>query len=105
MEGGKRFQRRKEDFVCEWCGARVKGTGYTDHCPNCPCGKHVDNNPGDRASDCRGKMVPLSAEYKSMEFMITYRCVVCGKRKRVRAAEGDNRELLVTLSTAQAKRP
>jgi hypothetical protein len=96
---GKRFQRRREDFTCEFCGARVKGTGFTDHCPVCLCGKHVDNNPGDRAAPCRGKMVPEGAEYRSGEFTIRYRCVVCGKRARVRAAEGDDRELLLKLAT------
>jgi hypothetical protein len=100
---GKRFQRKKEDFTCEFCGAEVKGTGYTDHCPVCLCGKHVDNNPGDRASECGGRLNPVSAEYRSGEFTITYRCVVCGKSSRVTAAEGDNRELLMGLA-ARPKR-
>lgn len=100
---GKRFQRKREDFVCEWCSAKVSGTGYTDHCPDCLSSKHVDNNPGDRASKCGGRMVPIGAEYKSGEFIISYRCISCGKRKRVRAAELDDREMLVRLATPQKK--
>ena len=100
---GKKFQRRREDFTCEWCGAQVRGTGYTDHCPNCLCSRHVDNNPGDRASDCNGKMVAARAEYQSGEFMISYRCLACGKGSRVRAAEGDNRELLMRLASPPKK--
>ena len=100
---GRRFQRRREDFTCEFCGASVKGTGYTDHCPSCLCGKHVDNNPGDRAAGCGGKMVAVGAEYRAGEFMISYRCVVCGKRTRISAAENDNKELLMGLAAASKK--
>lgn len=95
---GKRFQRKKEDFVCEFCGAEVKGTGYTDHCPVCLCSKHVDNNPGDRASECRGRMNAVSAEYKAGEFIMGYRCVVCGKKSRIRAAPDDNKDILTSLA-------
>jgi rubrerythrin len=98
MAEGKRFQRRKEDFVCEFCGANVKGTGYTDHCPSCLCSKHVDNNPGDRLSDCGGKMNAISAEYKSGQFMISYRCVVCGKLSRIRSGAEDNADTLISLA-------
>ncbi|MFA6992594.1 MAG: RNHCP domain-containing protein, partial [Candidatus Gracilibacteria bacterium] len=40
----KRFSRTIEDFVCEKCGAKVKGDGYTNHCPKCLWSKHVDIN-------------------------------------------------------------
>jgi hypothetical protein len=99
----KRFKRTPEDFACEWCGTTVKGTGYTDHCPSCLSSKHVDINPGDRASDCQGKMVPVSAVYKGGEFTITYLCKSCLEEKRVKAAEDDNRDLLIQLSTVPAK--
>ena len=88
---GKKFRRTTEDFTCDWCGAKVKGTGYTDHCPNCLASKHVDINPGDRASPCQGKMVPIAAEYKSGQFTITYRCQLCRLERRMKAAEDDNR--------------
>ena len=94
----KKFQRRVEDFVCEKCNNNVKGTGYTDHCPKCLTSKHVDNNPGDRSSDCKGLMMPVSADYKGGEFTINYKCEKCKVNKRVRAAEGDNMDLLISLS-------
>jgi len=28
----KKFQRNKEDFICEKCGLEVEGNGYTNHC-------------------------------------------------------------------------
>ncbi|MBU3901416.1 RNHCP domain-containing protein, partial [Patescibacteria group bacterium] len=47
----KKFQRKIEDFVCGHCGPKIKGTGYTDHCPKCLWSQHVDVNPGDRQAD------------------------------------------------------
>ena len=94
---GKRFTRKIEDFKCEKCGAQVKGTGYTDHCPKCLWSKHVDNNPGDRASDCKELMMPIHSEYTRGQFMITYRCMACGMLKRVKAAKEDNEELLHSI--------
>ncbi|HCR42265.1 TPA: hypothetical protein DIV45_02815, partial [Patescibacteria group bacterium] len=38
----KNFIRTKEDFTCENCGHRVKGSGYTNHCPKCLYSQHVD---------------------------------------------------------------
>lgn len=60
----KKFKRTKEDFIGESCGFKVRGDGYTNHCPNCLWGKHVDVNPGDRQSDCRGMMEPVGVEMK-----------------------------------------
>jgi len=28
----KKFQRNKEDFICEKCGLEVEGNGCTNHC-------------------------------------------------------------------------
>jgi hypothetical protein len=101
---GRKFQKNKEDFICEWCSAKVKGTGYTDHCPSCLMSKHVDVNPGDRASECKGKMSPTSAVYQGGEFTINYQCLKCGEEKRMRAAGEDNRDLLERLATSPVKR-
>lgn len=99
----RRFQRRIEDFTCEWCNTKVKGNGYTDHCPRCLASKHVDDNPGDRNSSCKGKMVPIGAEYRTGSFTIWYRCRRCNCRKRVNAANGDNMDLLMALAAGQEK--
>lgn len=96
--GSKRFKRRKEDFECEMCGFEVKGTGYTDHCPNCLYSKHVDVNPGDRKSDCKGLMEPINAEYKKSDFLIHYKCIKCNFKHHVHSAENDNKGLLFRLA-------
>jgi hypothetical protein len=98
MKETRRFSRREEDFVCENCGARVSGSGYTDHCPECLFSRHVDNNPGDRKSSCRGMMEPTNAVMERGYFIIYYRCLKCGMEKRVKAAQNDNEELLQMFS-------
>ncbi|VVB76789.1 RNHCP domain protein [uncultured archaeon] len=90
------FQKCVEDFTCEKCGTAVKGNGYTDHCPNCLTGKHVDNKPGDRAADCGALMTPTHTEYAS-DFTIHYKCTGCGKKSHVKAAPNDNEEKLFSL--------
>lgn len=95
----KNFIRKKEDFVCENCGEKVKGDGYTDHCPKCLWGKHVDDVlPGDRTSKCKGMMEPLRAVYEKGRFRINYGCIKCGHEFWVREGEGDSRERLLELA-------
>lgn len=96
---GRKFQRTTEDFVCENCGTKVSGTGYTNHCPNCLWSKHVDVNPGDRRADCGGTMRPVKVEVLSGgdEYKITHRCLRCGHTKRNKTAPNDNFEVLLTI--------
>ena len=93
----KKFQRSKEDFVCEHCGAYVHGNGYTDHCPYCLWSKHVDINPGDRKSKCGGLMKPIAAEPKGDGYLIYYQCLKCGRISRVKSAPNDNFEEILKL--------
>lgn len=78
----KRFIRRIEDFVCENCGEHIKGSGYTNHCPNCLYSKHVDINPGDRMSECGGMMKPSALKKTGDGFVITFVCERCGQIKK-----------------------
>jgi hypothetical protein len=100
--GSKRFSRNVEDFTCGACKAKVKGTGYTDHCLNCLWSKHVDINPGDRKSECMGLMKPIKTEHNRNGFVIIYVCERCRARKKVNANADDNRELLFALLNASA---
>lgn len=93
----KNFKKVVEDFTCENCGETVKGNGYTDHCPRCLWGKHVDNVPGDRASKCRGMMGPDYVTYEEGNYVIHYRCIRCEATKRFKAAAQDNPEELEKL--------
>ncbi len=100
----KRFQKKTENFVCVSCGTEVKGSGYTDHCPNCLTSVHVDNNPGDRASDCKGLMMPRYVTYIDGNYIITYQCIKCGKTQKVTSAPSDDQDLLEQLSQKHSMR-
>jgi rubrerythrin len=94
----KNFIKKKEDFMCGNCGYRVVGDGYTDHCPKCLWGKHVDEEiPGDRASECKGLMEPIRAVYQKDKFRIVYKCQKCRHEFEVREGKGDSRDKLVEM--------
>lgn len=93
------FIKNIEDFTCEHCGAHVVGNGYTNHCPKCLYSKHVDIAPGDRAASCDGMMRPVRLEGKTGQYRIVHRCEACGHEKVNDAAQDDNPDLLVALST------
>ncbi len=86
----KRFQRKIEDFQCENCGTEVQGDGYTNHCPVCLWSKHVDKNPGDRDSECKGLMEPIKIEKTSKEIIITHKCLECGYVKKNKSSKNDD---------------
>jgi len=90
MLSKKTFQKKIENFVCERCGASVKGTGYTDHCPQCLWSKHVDLFPGDRKANCGGLMKPVGVAVKNKNYIIYYQCTRCGYKHRVKSAPEDS---------------
>ncbi|MFH1030492.1 MAG: RNHCP domain-containing protein [bacterium] len=91
----QRFKKCKEDFICEKCGVKIKGNGYTNHCPCCLWSKHVDINPGDRKALCGGIMKPIKIETKRKDFIIVHKCVKCGYEKRNKASVNDNVGILL----------
>lgn len=94
----KNFIKKEEDFVCRVCKKEVKGTGYTNHCPNCLWSRHVDEEiPGDRASKCRGLMEPIGVEIKSGEYFLIYKCQKCGKKTRNKTSKEDKLEEIIKL--------
>ncbi len=101
----KKFQKRKEDFVCENCGEKVKGSGYTNHCPNCLWSKHVDIFPGDRLEDCAGLMEPIDVETKKGgTFVIVHKCIKCGEISRVGMSGEDNMQKALEISRKAAEK-
>lgn len=99
----KTFQKRTENFCCGQCGKKVQGNGYTNHCPRCLYGKHVDIHPGDRAERCGGLMEPIFLEKDNGEEKLTHRCVLCGYEKKNKTAENDDFEALLALSRRLAR--
>lgn len=105
----KRFKKNDNGFVCAHCGREVEPLGYSsrNHCPFCLWSLHVDENPGDRACECRGPLEPVKAETDPKKgFIIVHRCQKCGAIRRNRAAtdaknQPDDIDLLIKLTARE----
>lgn len=77
-------------FQCEHCASHVQPVtngSFRNHCPYCLCSKHMDHQPGDRASACGGLMKPVGIDYSSKKgYQIIHRCSKCGKVGKNKAA-------------------
>ncbi len=99
-------QGRNTGFTCANCGTAVpplQGTGCRNHCPACLHSLHVDVNPGDRASDCGGLLVPVGVVDSRKGWVVVSRCDRCGMIRRNKAALDDpdfpdDFELIIELS-------
>ena len=92
-----------DSFNCKNCGFLVvsegAGTEHRNHCPNCLYSVHLDEEPGDRASSCHGKMRPISVWLrKGGEWAIIHRCNLCDKLASNRVAADDNPMGLMALA-------
>ncbi|MFZ2556093.1 MAG: RNHCP domain-containing protein [Minisyncoccia bacterium] len=96
------FTRTIEDFTCEHCGNGVQGTGYTNHCPKCLWGKHVDVHPGDRAETCGGMMEPIAIEGATDAYRIIHRCTKCGIERPIGVANDDDPEAVLRIAKKRA---
>ena len=100
----RNFTKIDEEFICHNCGSNVEKLGYTcrDHCPKCLYSKHVDINPGDRLEECHGNLKPVSVEISPKKgYVIIYKCEKCGALRKNKAAEDDNIDLIIDLSSKQ----
>jgi predicted RNA-binding Zn-ribbon protein involved in translation (DUF1610 family) len=112
----KRFTKNDAGFVCKNCGFKVQPLGKTsrNHCPRCLCSIHIDINPGDRASECLGLLVPIFCEPDPKKgYVITHKCKKCGDIRRNKAAlklsvkdtlpddQYDSEELLIKLTVCR----
>lgn len=92
-----------DPFTCKVCGWPVvpagAGSSHRNHCPNCLYSLHLDREPGDRASDCHGRMEPIGVWVrKNGEWAIIHRCLRCGKIGSNRIAADDNPMKLMALA-------
>ena len=99
-----------ESFVCKNCDEFVlpegAGTSHRNHCPKCLSSVHVDINPGDRASSCKGTMEPISVWVrKNGEWAIIHRCRLCGDISSNRIAADDNPTLLMSIAVKPLAMP
>ncbi len=100
----KKFKMIDEEFTCYNCGKEVKPLGYTarDHCPNCLHSLHLDINPGDRASNCKGHLIPIGIEKnKKRGYKILYKCDRCNIQTKNIMATDDNMDQIINLSVVE----
>lgn len=77
-----------DSFICKVCGRPVvsagPGASTETTVPIGLCSLHVDETPGDRASDCGGIMEPIGVWVrKGGEWAIIHRCRRCGNSARI----------------------
>lgn len=92
-----------DSFQCKTCGRLMvpagAGTGHRNHCSNCLCSLHVDEEPGDRASSCGGIMEPVALWVRrDGEWAVIHRCRRCGKLSSNRVAADDNPMKLMSIA-------
>lgn len=90
-------------FTCKECGRLIvpegAGSGHRNHCPYCLYSVHLDNKPGDRSSECHGRMEPIGVWVrKNGEWAVIHRCKICGKISSNRIAADDNPMKLMALA-------
>lgn len=96
----KKFIQKKEDFICNHCGEKVHGTGYTNHCPKCLWSQHIDINPGDRASQCLGMMRPVDFYLQNQDWIVVHECEKCGYKKKNKVTPEDDFDEVIRLEKA-----
>ncbi|MDR1465117.1 MAG: RNHCP domain-containing protein [Oscillospiraceae bacterium] len=101
---------REEDFTCQFCGAAVSseaaGSLHRNHCPRCLASIHLDDKPGDRASDCHGRMDAMAVWVRQNgEWAVIHRCRTCGVLHSNRIAADDNSLLLLSIAVKPLAEP
>ena len=96
----RKFTVIDEAFICGVCSAEVSPLGYTsrNHCNKCLCSLHLDNNPGDRASGCKGVLRPVGLESNAKKQQIVFKCDKCGEIKKNIVADDDDFDVILELS-------
>ncbi len=95
----KKFKEIDEEFICDNCKKHVQKLIYSsrDHCNFCLYSKHVDINPGDRLSSCRGNLIPIDVEKYKGTYKIIYKCDKCNSIRKNIVAKDDNFDKILDL--------
>ena len=98
-----------QTFRCAHCGDTVStvayGTQHRNHCPRCLWSLHVDVRPGDRASDCGGRMEPIAIWVRDDEWVLVHRCQRCERLQPNRIAGDDSPVALLQLAAQPLAHP
>ena len=104
------FGNSFDSFECKVCGAANVPDGassaHRNHCAQCLSSIHLDNEPGDRASLCRGVMDAIGVWVRNDgEWAIIHRCRDCGALSSNRIAADDNPALLMSIAVRPLAEP
>lgn len=102
--------KQAQSFRCVHCHEEVStsapGTQHRNHCPLCLWSRHVDDEPGDRASDCLASMEPIAITVRGDgEWVLIHRCNGCGVLHSNRTAGDDNPLLLLRIAVRPLAMP
>ena len=100
----------EEVFTCVVCGREIHpegaGSEHRNHCPACLSSVHLDNIPGDRASNCHGIMEPIAVWVRDDgEWALIHRCSKCGHLSSNRSAADDNPAKLMAIARKPVDNP
>jgi hypothetical protein len=103
-------RRRTGSFRCGHCKLDVPeeaaGTAHRNHCPNCLWSRHLDDSPGDRASECGSLMEPIGITVRGGgEWVLVHRCTGCDEIHLNRTAGDDNPLMLLQLAVKPLAQP
>ncbi len=94
------FIKNKEDFVCDNCGYKNIGNGYTNHCSICLFSKHVDIDPGDRLNTCGGLMKPEFVSYTNKDKYVIQRCLTCLFERKNILNDNDSLDTMIKVQNS-----
>ncbi len=87
-------EEKKDGYRCRSCG--WTGSGDRDHCPNCLCAEHAEDDEG---YECGGTLQPVSIWVKPDDsWEIIGRCTVCGGLCSAHVVEDDNPVKLLSIA-------
>ncbi|WP_047867866.1 RNHCP domain-containing protein [Nocardiopsis sp. RV163] len=107
---GRRSVTRTGSFACVRCGLSVSrlgpGGGPRDHCPSCLSSRHVQDRAGGGASDCGGRMAPISvAVPRGGPWTLIHRCGVCDEMSESAVSPDDNPLVLMRIAVRPLAEP
>ncbi|MBB3042638.1 RNHCP domain-containing protein [Nocardioides soli] len=99
-----------DTFTCVRCGLVVITLTPDDvrrnHCPSCLSSLHTLDHAADGASDCRGRMAPLSiAVRRDGSWALVHRCTRCRELDLHPTAADDNQLILMRLAVRPLAEP
>ncbi|MGW5879212.1 RNHCP domain-containing protein [Nocardiopsis terrae] len=101
---------RPTAFRCVLCGLSVPAPGpdgpQRGHCPSCLSSRHVHDQVGGGASDCEGRMTPISVVVpRDRRWRLVHRCVRCDELSESAVADDDNPLVLMRIAVRPLAEP